>query len=86
MCLWFRQLLADWQLIRRPELVEVPFVFAAPHHGRMLVTAVRLLAAESVVEPGMRTADAKAIFLGLEVLEDKPGRPRDLLRGLGEWC
>jgi protein ImuB len=38
--IWFRQLLADWQLIRRPELAELPFVFAAPDHGRMLITAL----------------------------------------------
>ena len=84
--IWFRQLLADWQLIRRPELAEVPFVFAAPDHGRMLITAVSPLAAQSGVEPGMRAADAKAICPGLEVLDDKPTRPRNLLRGLGEWC
>ncbi|MBB5441203.1 hypothetical protein HDC92_004910 [Pedobacter sp. AK017] len=84
--IWFRQLLANWQLIRRPELAEVPFVFAAPDHGRMMITAVNPLAAASGVEPGMRAADAKAICPGLEVLDDKPGRPRNLLRGLGEWC
>jgi len=84
--IWFRQLLADWQLIRRPELAEVPFVFAAPGHGRMLVTAVSAKALQSGVEPGMRSADAKAICPGLEVLDDKPGRARKLLKGLGEWC
>jgi protein ImuB len=84
--IWFRQLLADWQLIRRPELAARPFVFAALDHGRMIINAVSLLAAESGVEPGMRAADAKAICSGLEVLDDKPGRPRNLLRGLGEWC
>ncbi|MFA4867918.1 MAG: DNA polymerase Y family protein [Pedobacter sp.] len=84
--IWFRQLLADWQLIRRPELIDVPFVFSAPDHGRMMITAVSSLAAEAGVEAGMRAADAKAICPGLEVLDDKPERPRNLLRGLGEWC
>jgi len=84
--IWFRQLLADWQLIRRPELATVPFVFAAPDHGRMLITAVSPLAAEAGIELGMRAADAKAICPGLEVLDDKPGRPEKLLRGLGIWC
>ncbi|SMC87754.1 Y-family DNA polymerase [Pedobacter africanus] len=84
--IWFRQLLADWQLIRRPELAQVPFVFATPDHGRMMVTAVSPLAVRFGVEAGMRAADAKAICPGLEVLDDKPGRPRNLLRGLGEWC
>lgn len=84
--IWFRQLLADWQLIRRPELACVPFVFAAPDHGRMLITAVSQLALDAGVEVGMRAADAKAICRGLEVFDDKPGRPANLLRGLGEWC
>ncbi len=84
--IWFRQLLADWQVIRRPDLAEVPFVFAAPDHGRMMITAVSPLASSFGVETGMRAADAKAICPGLEVLDDKPGRPRNLLRGLGEWC
>ena len=83
--IWFRQLLADWQLIRRPELSAIPFVFAAPDHGRIMITAVSTLAAESGIEPGMRLADAKALCHGLEVLDDKPGRSINLLRGLGEW-
>ncbi|MCX3267467.1 DNA polymerase Y family protein [Pedobacter agri] len=84
--IWFRQLLADWQLIRRPELSGVPFVFAAPDHGRMMITAVSELAQGFGVEVGMRAADAKAICPGLEVLDDKPERPKKLLKGLGEWC
>ena len=68
--IWFRQLLADWQLIRRPELGEVPFVFAAPDHGRMMITAMSALAAGFGVEAGMRAADAKAICPGLEVLDE----------------
>ncbi|SFA41508.1 protein ImuB [Pedobacter suwonensis] len=84
--IWFRQLLADWQLIRRPELKDVPFVFAAPDHGRMIITAVSPIASSFGVETGMRAADAKAICPGLEVLDDKPGRPKNLLKGLGEWC
>ncbi|SHE45556.1 Y-family DNA polymerase [Pedobacter caeni] len=84
--IWFRRLLSDWQLIRRPELKEVPFIFAAPDHGRMMITAVGPLAVLQGIEKGMRVADAKAICPGLEVLDDKPGRPVKLLRGIGEWC
>ncbi|GGH02634.1 Y-family DNA polymerase [Pedobacter zeae] len=84
--IWFCQLLADWQLIRRPELAAVPFVFAAPVHGRMMITAVSALAAAAGIEKGMRAADAKAICAGLEVLNDKPGRCEKLLRALAEWC
>ena len=84
--LWFQSLLADWQVIRRPELKEVPFVFAAPDRGRIMITAVSPLAASQGIEAGMRAADAKAICVGLEVLEDKSGRAARLLKGLGEWC
>lgn len=84
--IWFRHLLADWQLIRRPELKDVPFVFAAPDHGRNMITAVSPLAAVQGVQVGMMAADAKAICPGLEVMDDKPGRAAKLLKGLGEWC
>jgi len=84
--IWFTHLLSDWQVIRRPELKEVPFVFAAPDHGRMLVTAVSPLAAGHDVVPGMPAADAKAICPGVEVLDDKAGRAGKLLKGLGEYC
>jgi protein ImuB len=84
--LWFCRLLADWLLIRRPELTDVPFVFAAPDHGRNRITAVSLLAASQGIEVGMHAADGKALCPGLEVLDDKPGRATKLLKGLGEWC
>lgn len=84
--IWFRHLLADWQIIRRPELTEVPFVFAAPDHGRNMITAVSPLAASQGISRGMKAADAKAICPGLEVLDDKAGRARTLLKGLGQWC
>lgn len=84
--IWFRHLLADWQLIRRQELKDVPFVFAAPDHGRMVVTAISPLAQSFGIAIGMRSADAKAICPGLEILDDKPGRNIKLLKGLGEWC
>ncbi|WP_448635714.1 Y-family DNA polymerase [Pedobacter panaciterrae] len=84
--IWFRHLLADWQLIRRPELCDIPFVFAAPDHGRNMITATSPLAASQGIEIGMRAADAKALCPGLEVLDDKAGRTTILLKGLGEWC
>ncbi|PTT02477.1 nucleotidyltransferase [Pedobacter sp. HMWF019] len=84
--IWFRHLLADWQLIRQPELKDVPFVFAASEHGRHMIIAVSPLAISYGIELGMRAADAKAICPGLEVLDDKPGRTAKLLKGIGEWC
>ena len=84
--IWFRYLVADWQLIRRPELKDVPFVFVAPDHGRMMITAISPLAESQGIEIGMRAADAKAICPELEILDDKPGRSAKLLKGIGEWC
>lgn len=84
--IWFRHLLADWQLIRRPELSEVPFAFAAPDHGRNIITAVSERAAKAGIEPGMKAADAKAFCYGLEVLDDKPGRAAKLIQRLAEYC
>lgn len=84
--IWFRHLLTDWLAIRRPEIKDSSYVFAVLTHGRMIITAVNPLAEKFGVEKGMLVADAKAICPALEVINDKPGRPRNLLRGLGEWC
>ena len=84
--IWFRYLLADWQLIRRPELLDVPFVFGASFHGRMMITAISPIAQKLGIEIGMRVADAKAVCPELEVIDDKSGRALNLLKGLGEWC
>jgi len=84
--IWFRYLLTDWQVIRRPELKDVPFVFATPVHNRLLISAVSPVAHLQGIRIGMRAADAKAICPGLEILEDKPDRASKLLKKLGEWC
>ncbi len=84
--LWFTGLTTDWQVLRRPALKELPFVFALPDHGRLVVTAVSLAARARGVEAGMRLADAKAMIPDLEVLDEKPGRAQKLLRGIGQWC
>jgi protein ImuB len=84
--LWFHHLITDWQIIRKPALKEIPFVFAAPDHGRMMITSTHTEAEAQGITVGMRVADAKAIVHDLEVFDDKPGRNLKLLRGLGEWC
>jgi len=84
--LWFRYLQADWQILRRPELNDAPFVFVSPDHGRMLITALSPQAAAHGIEKGMAAADAQAICPGLEIIDDKPGRAINLLKGIGEWC
>ncbi len=84
--IWFRYLLTDWLTLRRPELKDVPFVFAMPDHGRLVITAVNPIAEAQGIHPGMVAADAKAIIPSLEVIDEKPGKSSRLLTALGEWC
>jgi protein ImuB len=84
--IWFRHLLTDWLTLRRPELKNVPFVFAVPDHGRKLITAVNVLAEAEDIQPGMVVADANAIVTGLQVIDEIPGQATKLLNALGEWC
>jgi protein ImuB len=84
--LWFRHLLTDWLALRRPELKDLPFVMAAPVHNRIIVTAANHLAEAQGVSVGMAAADAKALVLNLQVIDDIPGQAAKLLKALGEWC
>src|SRR5258708_20477781 len=84
--IWFRHLTTDWLTLRRPELKEVPFVFAAPVRGRLVITAANVLAEANGITAGMAAADAKAIVPSLEVIDDIPGQAAKLLKALGEWC
>ncbi|WP_317130918.1 Y-family DNA polymerase [Pedobacter frigoris] len=85
-CLWFRYLLTDWLTLKRPELKEVPFVFAASVHNRVVVTAANSLAEAQGAFKGMALADAKAIAKSLEVVPHIEGQEEKLLIALGEWC
>lgn len=82
---WFRYLTIDRQAICQPEFRSIPFVFAAPVHGRMMITAANPVAEKEGVKQGMALADAKAIVPGLEMLDEKPGLELRLLATLGEW-
>ncbi|MGZ3819741.1 MAG: Y-family DNA polymerase [Mucilaginibacter sp.] len=84
--IWFRHLTTDWLTLRRPELREVPFVFAAPVRRRILITATNVLAEAQGITVGMPAADAKAIVPSLEVMNDMPDQAAKLLKALGEWC
>src|ERR1700760_1351354 len=84
--IWFRHLTTDWLTLRRPELKEVPFVFAAPERNRMVITAANELAEKQGITVGMAAADAKAIVPSLKVVDEIPGQAAKLLRALGEWC
>ena len=84
--LWFRHLLTDDAARRRPALLTVPFVLAAPDHGRMVVTAANHFAQAQGIQMDMVVADARVLFPALEVLEDRPERAGQLLRAMALWC
>lgn len=84
--IWFRHLATDWMVRRRPELQNVPFVFVAPEHGRMLITASNKAAEVHGIVAGMPVADAKAIVPSLQVFDNRPGLEEKLLKAIGEWC
>lgn len=84
--IWFRHLQTDWFTRRQPELREVPFVLAAPDHGRMKITAANIPAQAQGIDTGMAVADARALVPSLQVLDEVPGLAEKLLTALGHWC
>lgn len=86
MVIWFRHLTTDWLTLRQPGLKQVPFVFAAPEHNRIIITAANPVAKAQGIYRGMATADAKAITTDLQVLNHIPGKEVKLLHRLGLWC
>jgi protein ImuB len=84
--IWFRHLKTDWVVRRRQELGDTAFVMAAPERGRMVVKAVSRVAHAKGIHTGMVVADCRAVFPGLQVLDDKPGLSEKLLNALAEWC
>jgi protein ImuB len=84
--LWFRHLMTDWLVLKKPDLKDVPFVLAAPIRNRIIITAANALAEEQGVATGMAAADAKAIVPNIQVIDDIPGQADKLLHALGEWC
>lgn len=84
--IWFRHLTTDWLTIRRPELKQLPFVFAAPDRGRKTITATSAVAELHGIRVGMPVADAKAMVPGLQVFDEKPDRAENLLKAFGKWC
>jgi protein ImuB len=84
--IWFRHLTTDWYSRLRPVLRELPFVLAAPDHGRLVIRSANPVAQGHGIDVGMAVADARALVPSLEVLDDKPELAGKLLKGLGEWC
>jgi protein ImuB len=84
--IWFRHLTTDWKIRRQPELKAIPFVFASPERGRMIVRATSAAAYAKGVYVGMVVADCRALIPSLQVFDDKPDLANQLLNALAEWC
>lgn len=84
--IWFHHLTTDWMIIRRPVLRDIPFVFAAPVHGRMVICAANAIAEQQGVTRGMVLADAKAFLPSLEVINERSSLSEKLLKVIGYWC
>jgi protein ImuB len=86
MAIWFRHLVTDWLMLRKPQLRELPFVCVAPERNRIVITAANYLAEAAGIYAGMASADAKALCMNLEIMDAIPGKEAKLLRQLGLWC
>jgi len=71
---------------RQPELKDIPFVMAAPDHGRMVIRAANAAAQGKGIDVDMVVADCRAILPSLLVIDDVPGMAEQLLHALAEWC
>lgn len=86
MAIWFRYLLTDGLIRRRPEFEEQPLVLAAPQKNRMVITASSPVAEREGAFAGMAVADARAATVNLVVIDDVPGMAAKLLRLIGIGC
>ncbi|ASZ13012.1 DNA polymerase Y family protein [Chitinophaga pendula] len=84
--IWFRHLVTDWFIRRRPALRPEAFVLTTASHGRQVVTAASEQAEGQGVSVGMVLADARAIVPLLQRFDDPAGVRERLLQGLGAWC
>lgn len=83
--IWFRYLKTDWMVRRLPHLKNFPLVLASSDRGRMIISAVNLLALKQEIHIGMVLADARAIIPSLQFFDDEPERSEKLLNSLAEW-
>src|SRR5512138_988747 len=84
--IWFRYLKTDWLSVRRPALRSLPFVLAAPDHGRMVITAVNPVASEHGIEEGTVLADARTIDPSLQHFDDRAELSLKILNAIARWC
>ena len=71
---------------RQPALKGIPFVMAAPEHGRMVIKAANVASQTKGIDIGMVVADCRAILPTLQVFDDKPELSEKLLNAIAEWC
>lgn len=84
--IWFPHLKTDWLSRRQPQLHQSPVVIQIPERGKMIVTDVNAMAEKSGIHPRIAVADARAIFPGLVVFDDKPDTELRLLKAIAEYC
>ncbi len=84
--IWFMNVTVDWMLRCKPHLKDIPFVLAAPDHGRMLVKAVSATASVKGIRLEMTVADCRAILPQVQVMDELPAQAEKLLNALAEWC
>lgn len=83
--IWLRHFKTDTYTRCYPHVKNIPFVLAAPDHGRLRVTAANLLAQSGAVQEAMVVADARAYIPGIEVIPEEEGRAEKSLQSLAEW-
>lgn len=86
LCIWFRHLCPDWLIRRNAALAAVPFVYATPSRGRMMVVANSAVAAKMGIREGMVIADCRARVPELQVYDALPHQAEKLLQAIAEWC
>ena len=84
--IWFRNLKTDWLTRRHPHFADEPVVLTLPDHGRMMITATNPVAEKLGVQKGMALADARSVFPGLQIINDKPGWNEQLLNAFAHYC
>src|SRR5215510_8922322 len=83
--IWFRYLKTDWVCRRQPNLLTAPFILATPDHGRIVVTDANIPAQKQGIDTGTVVADARAIYPGIQVFDDKPELAEQILKAIGKY-
>lgn len=83
--IWLPHLMADWTVIREPQLRDKPFVLTTLSRGRKLITVAGKKALAAGIGTGMSAADARALVPDLEVLDETPMLQEKLLATMARW-